>query len=195
MSSKTYNSAIVLIPPEDCWDPIQAIRREHDRHVRRWMPHINLLYPFRPRVQFDAIEDELRRACSGIEPFEVSLAEFRHFHHGRQHYTLWLAPEPFAAIVRLQAALESVFLDCNDVSGHRQSFTPHLSVGQTRGQQAMTSLKAGLQTSWEELSFQVYQISLIWRHDPPDDVFRIDRRIALGAHPTPGTMPSRANHG
>ena len=52
MSQKTHTTAAVLIPPEDVWGPIQAIRREHDRQFRRWMPHITLLYPFRPREQF-----------------------------------------------------------------------------------------------------------------------------------------------
>ena len=39
---KTHQSAVVLIPPREVWAPIQAIRREHDRHLRRWMPHVTL---------------------------------------------------------------------------------------------------------------------------------------------------------
>jgi hypothetical protein len=42
---------LVIIPPEAVWEPIQAIRRRHDRKLRRWMPHITLLYPFRPRSE------------------------------------------------------------------------------------------------------------------------------------------------
>jgi hypothetical protein len=30
------------------------------------------------------------------------------------------------------------------------------------------------------MSFEVREISLIWRGEPPDDVFRVDRTIALG---------------
>lgn len=51
-SPKTHKTAVVLIPPEECWPPIQAIRQEHDRHVRRWMPHMTMIYPFRPKEQF-----------------------------------------------------------------------------------------------------------------------------------------------
>ena len=38
---------VFVIPPEDAWAPIQAIRQEHDRGFRRWMPHI-MFTRFRP---------------------------------------------------------------------------------------------------------------------------------------------------
>lgn len=180
MSAKTHNTAVVLIPAEDCWEPIQAIRRRHDRHVRRWMPHVTLLYPFRPREQFDAVGQTLREACRRVKPFEVTLAEFHHFHHGRVKYTLWLAPEPADVMVALQAALESAVPDCNDVSAHRNGFTPHLSVGQVQGDDARQKLEARLQASWQTITFCADRVSLIWRDRPPDDVFRVDRKISLG---------------
>jgi 2'-5' RNA ligase superfamily len=57
MEQKTHQTAVVLIPPEAVWPPIQALRQQYDRHVRRWMPHITLLYPFRPREEFERIVD------------------------------------------------------------------------------------------------------------------------------------------
>ena len=44
--SLDHKAAAVIIPPEDAWGPIQAIRRKHDRKVGRRMPHITLIYPF-----------------------------------------------------------------------------------------------------------------------------------------------------
>ncbi len=179
MTAKTDKTAVVLIPPEDYWETIQTIRRQHDRQVRRWMPHVTLLYPFRPRELFDKIETELRDACRGIEPFAVRLAEFRDFHHGRARYTLWLVPEPHDAMLRLQAAVESAAPDCNEVSQRRDGFTPHLSVGQVKGRDGLAQLKTKLQASWKPLSFPARYVSLIWRNDPPDDVFRVDRSVSL----------------
>jgi hypothetical protein len=49
MPVKTHHTAVVAIPPPEVWSPIQAIRRQHDRNVQRWMPHITLIYPFMPR--------------------------------------------------------------------------------------------------------------------------------------------------
>ena len=35
---KTHKSAVVIIPPEEIWEPIQKIRRLYDRQGHRWMP-------------------------------------------------------------------------------------------------------------------------------------------------------------
>ncbi|HNQ22134.1 MAG TPA: 2'-5' RNA ligase family protein [Phycisphaerae bacterium] len=180
MNAKTHETAVVVIPPEACWEPIQAIRRQHDRHLERWMPHITLVYPFRLRSEFDAVAPQLRMACAVVEPFEVCLAEFREFRHGRDSYTVWLAPQPPAALVRLQAALQSAVPDCDDTARYAAGFNPHLSVGQVRGRDFLTRLKSELAERWSPLTFTVNEVCLIWRSPPPDDVFRVDRAVPLG---------------
>ena len=181
MNPKTYTTAVVLIPPLEVWPLIQAIRQEHDRHNIRWvMPHITLLYPFRPKEEFIAIAERFSKLCVDLNPFTVELAEFRFFHHGRGSYTLWLAPDPQEGIVRLQAALEKIVPDCDDVRRYPSGFTPHLSVGQIRGQTAMQQLRVELQLAWRPVTFTVEQVSLIWRGNPPDDVFRVAQVVSLG---------------
>jgi 2'-5' RNA ligase len=180
MSGKSHHTAVVLSPPEECWEPIQAIRRVHDRQVRRWMPHITLLYPFRPREMFAEAAAALRTAVADIDPFEITLREIRHFHHGRRSYTIWLAPEPAHGLKRLQAALQAAIPECDDASRYAGGFTPHLSLGQVRSATVLTELTRSLQRSWQPFAFTVTRVSLIWRNDPPDDVFRVDRHIALG---------------
>lgn len=181
MGTKVFETAVVLIPPEDQWEPIQAIRRAHDRHVRRWMPHISLLYPFRPAEMFDDATDALRAALSRIAPFEITLREFRHFRHGRSSFTIWLAPEPEDALKRLQAAIQTRFPDCDDVSRHGDGFTPHLSVGQAASGAAIEELSGVLRRDWQPVAFGLTRVSLIRRGAPPNDVFRVDRHVALGA--------------
>jgi 2'-5' RNA ligase len=180
MSTKTHTTAVVLIPAEECWEPIQVIRRQHDRQIRRWMPHITLLYPFLLPEEFDRVAGDLRSACRAVEPFELRLARFDHFQHGRRNHTLWLAPDPKAAVVGLQAALQSAVPDCDEVARHTRGFTPHLSVGQVRGKDQMLSLKESLQSGWQPMVFRATQVSIIRRNQPPDDIFRVDRDIALG---------------
>ena len=179
MARKTYQTALVLIPPDHCWEPVQAIRRAYDRNLRRWMPHITLIYPFRPGDQFDAVAKELARACATFEPFDVHLTSFNFFGHGRGRGTLWLAPEPKDKLVKLQSLLQVAVPDCDDVSRYPGGFTPHLSVGQAAGS-GVRWLIQSLQDSWEPLSFRADRVSLIRRHQPPDDVFRLDRVIPLG---------------
>lgn len=178
--STTHHSALALIPPEDLWGPIQAIRRRHDRQFRRWMPHINLLYPFRARGEFEAAARALQPPCADVLPFEIRLERIDWFHHGHGSYTLWLAPEPKAAVVELQARLAAALPDCDDSARHAGGFTPHLSIGQVSGREALERLRLELQAQWRPLAFIAREICLIARDAPPQDVFGIDRRLRLG---------------
>ncbi len=186
MKQKTYTTAVAIIPPESRWEPIQRIRREHDRHVRRWMPHINLLYPFRPSDLLESASNAIHDAVSGIELFDIALSHFRHFRHGRDSYTVWLAPEPGERIVQLQEDLLSAFPDCNDTARHKDGFTPHLSVGQAKGKDSLRSLLQVCEEGWEPLSFPVREIHVIVRGERfPDDVFQVYRTVPLGGHSIP----------
>jgi RNA 2',3'-cyclic 3'-phosphodiesterase len=181
MAKKMPTTAVVLIPPAEIWEPIQVIRRAHDRHIRRWMPHITLLYPFRGSEEFAELATQFSAVCKGIEPFRVELVEMRFFRHRRESFTLYLSPAPREALVRLQALVGNIVPDCDDVTRNRDGFTPHLSVGQVRGERQMVALKEELQMVWQPIGFTAYEISLIWRRDPPDDVFRIGQTVRLGA--------------
>lgn len=176
---KTPKTAVVLIPPSDLWEPIQALRRQHDRHFRRWMPHITLLYPFRPTASFELATPLLARACRLIKPFEVQLRRFDFFEHGRQSATCYLAPEPAGPLIALHQRLLSTVPDCDDAARFAGGFVPHLSLGQTRYRNA-AALCHRWQASWQPLSFALEQVHLIWRNDPPDDIFRIGPILSMG---------------
>ena len=185
MTGKTHKSAVVIVPPKELWEPIQTIRRIHDRQVRRWMPHITLLYPFVPADRFDRITELLAQTCRESEPFEVTLSGFRHFEHRPGRYTLWLTPEPREPLVRLHEALWKVIPECDDVRRHPGGFTPHLSVGQAHGHGRLRELERSLQATWQPSSFTVTGIALIRRDDPPDDVFHIAHILPLGRTAAP----------
>ena len=179
---KTHKTAAVIIPPYEVWPTIQAIRETHDRNYRRWMPHITLLYPFLERDMFDQVAAKMCKVCQATQPFELCLTTMRMFGHRGQKYTLWLVPEPRDVINALQESLWQVIPDCDDTRRHRGGFTPHLSVGQQHGGQQAKRLLAELQHSWHPLTFQVTTVSLIWRNDPPDDIFHVGEELVLGAN-------------
>jgi 2'-5' RNA ligase len=179
-TTKTYKTAVVAIPPDHLWGPIQGLRKQHDRHYQRWMPHITLLYPFRPVGAFEQVAPLLTRVCRSVEPFEVQLIRFDLLIHSRRKATLYLIPEPARALKGLQKALLETVPDCDDVTRFAGGFTPHLSVGQFRSQEA-DAYRAKLQATWQPLAFTLAHVYLIWRNDPPDDVFRIGPVLSLGA--------------
>jgi 2'-5' RNA ligase len=177
---KTYKTAVVLIPPEDVWPAIQAIRERMDRNFRRWMPHVTLVYPFRPFESFEDLKGPLVDAAKEIEPFEVDLRCFRCFSHRRDSHTVWLDPEAEGFLGELQQAVQEVAPECDDVGKHGGGFTPHLSVGQVRGKADVEEVVAELEKAWIPLRFRAEHIHLIFRGDPPDDVFDVAQTIALG---------------
>jgi len=177
MANLTYTTAIVVIPPEECWAAIQAIRQQHDSKFRRWMPHITLVYPFRPVDDFPVLHEPLTAAVARLPAFDLTLAEFNTFHH-RRGYTIWLKPEPHEPLAELHEVLVKMSLGERSTSrGGR--FQPHLSVGQVQGKEEMHRLVEELQAAWKPVNFRVDRASLIWRRDPPDDVFRVAEEIPL----------------
>jgi 2'-5' RNA ligase len=178
-AAKTYKTAVVAIPPEHLWGPIQGLRKQYDRNYRRWMPHITLLYPFRPESAFAQVTPLLTTACRSLEPFEVQLARFDYFAHVRRNATVYLVPEPARALNALHKALLDIAPDCDDAVRFPGGFTPHLSVGQIRSEKAQAFCTAW-QATWQPLSFTLTHICLIWRNDPPHDVFRMGPKLLLG---------------
>jgi len=175
----THLTAVAAVPPEAVWGPIQNIRRQYDRQFRRWMPHVNLLYPFRPRPDFPPAVEGLGAACRGVGPFEVTLAEFRFFRHGSGRCTLWLAPEPAEEVGRLQAALQGAFPDCDDLGRFPAGYTPHLSVGQFPTAADCRRVQAELQAAWRPVVFTLAEVALLARE--AESPFAIERRIPLGS--------------
>jgi len=181
VSAKPHTTAVVIIPPVEVWPPIQGIRQRHDRNVRRWMPHITLLYPFAPRSSFPEVVPALWAACTGLAPFDITLARFGLFAHGRRGATLYLVPEPAAPLVALQTRFWETVPAYDDTRRHVNGFTPHLSVGQARGTAEAQALREALASSWQPLTFTAAAIQLIWRGEPPDDVFRVAHTLSLGS--------------
>jgi 2'-5' RNA ligase len=144
------------------------------------MPHLTLLYPFRPRGAFAAVSPALAELCRGVAPFAVTLARFDRFVHGRRGATLYLAPEPPEPLVALQTALWRTLPDLDDTRRHVRGFTPHLSVGQAPGPDEAARLLAELAASWTPLRWTVDRVALIWRAEPPDDVFQVAEQLPLG---------------
>lgn len=175
---RSHTTAVVAIPPQALWGPIQAIRARHDRQLRRWMPHVTLLYPFRPPERLEAARARLRAAAAGAAPARLRLGRVRLFRH-RRGATLWLEPAPPEALERVQRALQEAFPDLDDVRRHAGGFTPHLSLGQAPLARA-EALRGELEAAWTPLDWELDEVQLIRRGAPPDDVFRVVETVPLG---------------
>jgi len=189
-AAPVHRSALVVIPPEAVWAPIQAIRAAHDPAYARWMPHINLIYGFVPEAHFAEAVARIEPLLRAHPPIRLRLGELRRFDH-RGSTTVWLAPicEPPAALVALQQALAPLFPACVEQAG-RASFTPHLTVAKLSGSEAaIAATVAQWQARWRPLELTIDALHLISRRD--EEPFAIRHSLPLGAtrraEPTPAT--------
>ncbi len=176
--NKTVASACVIIPPEEIWEPIQKIRRTYDSKIHRWMPHINLFYPFAPMQEYDKIFKKFENKCKTIKVFTISLKQFKYFQHRYQNHTIWLDPEPNELIIDLQRELLKLVPEYNDVNKFSRGFRPHLSIGQFTTYKIYDFI-AQLQKNWEVLTFQVNQIYFISHENVKDSAFKIIKKLKL----------------
>ncbi|WP_224372507.1 poly(A) polymerase [Hyalangium versicolor] len=187
-----HQAAVVLIPPEELWGPIETLRSKHDRTYERWMPHVTLLYPFVPEEHFAEAETLLEEAVRNLEPFQVTLSGFSHFEH-RGSMTAWLRPEdrPHGALKSLQAALQAALPQCDEQGRKSENgFTPHLSVGQLpRSSPAeIRRTLSAWERDWKPFTFEAREICLISRRG--EEPFEVRRRVQLGGGKRPGSGAS-----
>ena len=174
---KTYTTAVVLIPPETVWNPIQKLRRAYDRHFYRWMPHITLLYPFAERESFPQLIPSLTSAAGEIKSFHIRLARFNHFRH-RRNCTIFLIPESEDCVVNLHVSLVKALSNYDDTAKYTGGFHPHLSIGQFQHKHLKRD-QGRFQVEWTPIQFGVREISLIYRGPETNDRFVVAETFPL----------------
>ncbi len=176
-----HHTAVVVCPPRDHWPAIQAVRKRHDRHAARWMPHITLLYPFLPPEHLRAASATLTEILSASTAFSLDLSKVGHFNHGKSH-TGFLAPDDETQLCALQARLVAAFPAC-DPTPHHGPFVPHLTLGQFP---AFSGPIASLcRQAVDPRAFEVTHLAVIVRGE--NTPFRVVKRIPLGRQ-SPATV-------
>ncbi|KAL0476952.1 poly(A) polymerase [Acrasis kona] len=175
---KAFHTACCIIPPQEVWPQIQAIRKKHDASFVRWPPHVNLFFPFVETSEFEDKSVLLEKALSNIEPFKIRLETFDHFSHAKKN-VLWLKPQDDSGECE---KVKSVCRECaNVLSGvdNSRPYNPHLSMGQFPKDKNFESVREKFQSGWEPIEFLCSEIYLISR-DGKDDPMHIRKIVPIG---------------
>jgi 2'-5' RNA ligase len=165
------------MPEENLWGPIQEIRSIYDKSYERWMPHVNLIYPFVTYQHFESLAEKAREVLKDFPAFNINLGTFKYFKH-KGNCTLWLQPDPVDTVKLLQSKLEQIFPYCNDLSTiSNEGYTPHLSVGQF-SKMDVGKMCGKFQDSWKNINTEIRNIYFISRIN--DEPFEIRYTIPLG---------------
>lgn len=175
--ASTVQTALCVIPPEHLWPPIQAIRSQHDRAYPRWMPHINLVYPFVPEQEFPLIKARLAPAVQRHQPFSLQFdaSSFHYFTQRAKRCTYHLRPKEATDLVALQKSIENQLP--NTLKSDRP-FQAHLTLGQCQ-ESMVTGHLNSMAATWIPMEFVVDRVFLISRENHPEDHFVIKEEIPL----------------
>mmetsp|Transcript_82169 Transcript_82169/g.190806 ORF Transcript_82169/g.190806 Transcript_82169/m.190806 type:complete len:427 (+) Transcript_82169:39-1319(+) len=90
----SVQAALLISLPETCpaYDTVQQVRKKHDPAFERWMPHINLFYPFLPASQFQLPAIRRKLQSEGAAPFELRLRDIGELEHPGS-VTFYLKPD------------------------------------------------------------------------------------------------------
>lgn len=176
-SVSTTQTALCVIPPNDVWEQIQAIRSVHDKAYPRWMPHINFIYPFVPEKSFDDIKARLEPVLNGLKPFQIEFddSSFHYFEQKKNECTYHLRPKVTTDIVELQKIIQN---QLSHLIKNKRAFEAHLTLGQTKLSKISDVFKE-IKAKWKTIEFTVDRVYMISRENHPENLFTIKSEILL----------------
>ena len=178
-----FTTALCIMPNKLIWPKINGLRSKHDKAYPRWMPHINIFYPFinqkyfsnngnsnntnnnnnNNNIEISKISQKFKE--KGIKPFEITFNQFKYFERGpnkkdsNPKQIVYLAPDDNISKIK------------NESDNNKQQ----LLKGETKRQlqqlyDAMVELYPICQTGKNKKEFHAHCTVGQWNYDQIKDV-------------------------
>ena len=155
-------TALLIVPPADVCDSVDAWRRRYDPHCEHIPPHITIAYPpFVPPEDWPVFSLGLAEILQSIPPFAITLDGVDCFTGIPQ--ILWLRPNQDGGLPRLRELVETAFPQY--VQALPYAYVPHMTVGQFDESSGLAAARADLQAGWRSLSFTVDRVFFAIQRD------------------------------
>ena len=173
---KVFHTALIISPPAELSDQIQAIRKVNDSAFARWMPHINLSFPFLPPDEFELGHKHLQKEFRDFPSFTLKFGKINYFTHAKK-CVVYLQPEVSnKEIHEIQDKIVNTFPFLDDQTKKSDvGFTPHLTLGQFDKNSIKKTVEK-LQADFKPIEFKCKGIYLIQR-EGTDAPFYVSKTV------------------
>lgn len=170
-------TALTLVIPDEFVNKINEIRSKYDKAYKRWMPHINFIFPFVEASEFNDVELCLKKELINVQPFELTLDEIGYFPQGK-NLTVHIKTKDETNLKKLFSVIKKAL---PNVQIKHDEFHPHLTIAQIPKQESQKQLDQFKLWLGDGLTFMVDKIYILKRSKSDNDVpFHCNSHVKLG---------------
>jgi len=169
-------SALTIVIPLEFHNKINDIRSTYDPAYPRWIPHINLIFPFVPTTQFNDIKSMLETKLKNYGIIKVELDVVGSFKQ-KNKYSFHLKPKK---PLRLQLLFKIITECLPDVKIKHSTFNPHMTLAIVDANKK-DEMEAILKNEFKEgITFNLDRICLLKRSKTDNTIpFTINYEIMI----------------
>ena len=175
--------AVCILPPPNIAAMIDVFREQWDPAFSRWMPHINLLWPFVAHEHIPSAIDKLDKLLVHRPMFRMTIGKTAVF-PGTRKPVVFLSISSSShrdvdTIGQIAKDLRTVFPTCGRSASHTSpdhppeemeekapaEFTPHLTIARCPSVEASRAIRAQVDSEWSNVEFLVDRIYLIAHYE------------------------------
>lgn len=171
---------INIVPPRNVWAQLQSIRTKYIYDARCAI-HISFIDPFVLSSHYEEAAKLLQKELADFPPFTIKMNKLDFFAHGKNSYTLYIAPEcdPPTLINDLMGKCLNVFPQCDDtIKRGGGKLVPHFSLAKFKSKNELEKVMLELSSQLKPIEFTLQELYFLKRDG--SNPFEVMNVVPLG---------------